>query len=59
MIHRSRKASTQRVIYVDPGVYGNVQVSTRIGYPQALSEPDQVILTHELSGEALWRHTSN
>jgi len=43
----------------DPGLWEMFRLSTRIWLPQALSEPDQVILTHELSEKLFGGHTSN
>jgi len=48
LIHR-RESFNQRVIYVDPGFMEMFRYQLEYGYPQALSEPDQVILTYELS----------
>ncbi|WP_075350777.1 FtsX-like permease family protein [Algoriphagus marinus] len=39
----------QRVNYVDPGFMDMFVYRMEYGYPQALTEPDQVILTFELS----------
>jgi putative ABC transport system permease protein len=48
VIHQ-RESFNQRVIYVDPGFMEMFRFQMEYGYPQALSEPDQVILTYELS----------
>lgn len=48
LIHQ-RESFKQRVMYVDPGFMEMFIYQMEYGYPQALSEPNQVILTYELS----------
>lgn len=48
LIHKT-ESFYQRVIYVDPGFMEMFSYRMEHGYPEALEEPGQVILTYELS----------